>query len=91
MQACLDADRLNLWRAGKEPDLRFLFTRFARRPHVIKWAKGLAKSQVRYGDEPSEDHLLTWSQLVNIYRVSPAKLLQTLDAAAFDPASAGAS
>ena len=37
--ACLDSDRLNLWRVGKTPDPRFLSTEQARRPERIQWAR----------------------------------------------------
>jgi hypothetical protein len=39
--ACLDADRLNLWRVAKEPDPALLSTPYGRRPEVIRWARGL--------------------------------------------------
>ena len=35
---CWDADRLNLWRVGFEPDPRFLSTRAARSEERIAWA-----------------------------------------------------
>lgn len=42
---CWDADRLNLWRVGKEPDPRLLSTPEARRPERIAWARGLQRER----------------------------------------------
>lgn len=65
--ACLDADRLNLWRVGKEPDPDLLCTRFAARPEVIHWARRLCAG---YCGSRRNDALplLTWSELVSAYR-----------------------
>ena len=38
IQACWDADRLDLGRVGIRPDPRFLCTGYARRPEVIEAA-----------------------------------------------------
>ena len=38
---CWDADRLNLWRVGFEPDPRFLSTEAARSEERIAWAHNL--------------------------------------------------
>jgi uncharacterized protein len=38
---CWDADRLNLWRVGFEPDPRFLSTEAARSEERIAWARHL--------------------------------------------------
>jgi uncharacterized protein len=38
---CWDADRLNLWRVGFEPDPRFLSTEAARSKERIAWARDL--------------------------------------------------
>jgi uncharacterized protein len=38
---CWDADRLNLWRVGFEPDPRFLSTEAARNEERIVWAREL--------------------------------------------------
>lgn len=42
---CWDADRLNLWRVGFEPDPRFLSTRAARSEERIAWAYDLQQQQ----------------------------------------------
>ena len=38
VQACWDADRLDLGRIGIEPDARYLCTPLARDPEIIAWA-----------------------------------------------------
>ncbi len=43
IQACLDADRLDLGRVGIVPDAHFLSTPLAKMPETIEW--GLRKSQ----------------------------------------------
>ncbi len=42
---CWDADRLNLWRVGFEPDPRFLSTDAARSKERIAWARDLQQEQ----------------------------------------------
>jgi len=42
---CWDADRLNLWRVGFEPDPRFLSTRAARGDERNAWGRGLQQEQ----------------------------------------------
>ena len=42
---CWDADRLNLWRVGFEPDPRFLSTRAARSEERIAWGRDLQQEQ----------------------------------------------
>ena len=42
---CWDADRLNLWRVGFEPDPRFLSTEAARSKERIAWAYDLQQEQ----------------------------------------------
>lgn len=42
---CWDADRLNLWRVGFEPDPRFLSTQAARDEKRIAWAHGLQQER----------------------------------------------
>lgn len=42
---CWDADRLNLWRVGFEPDPRFLSTEAARSKERIAWAYDLQQGQ----------------------------------------------
>ena len=42
---CWDADRLNLWRVGFEPDPRFLSTRAARSDERIAWGRDLQQEQ----------------------------------------------
>ena len=41
VQACWDADRLDLWRVGIEPDPRYLSCEYAKNPHVIADARCL--------------------------------------------------
>jgi uncharacterized protein len=48
---CWDADRLNLWRVGFEPDPRFLSTEAARSEERIAWARNL------------QQETFTWEQL----------------------------
>jgi uncharacterized protein len=48
---CWDADRLNLWRVGFEPDPRFLSTEAARSEKRIAWARDL------------QHETFTWEQL----------------------------
>lgn len=69
---CLDADRLNLWRVGKEPDPSLLCTRFAARPDVIRWGRRLCAG---YCGTRRNDALpiLTWSQLVSAYHALASK------------------
>jgi uncharacterized protein len=42
---CWDADRLNLWRVGFEPDPRFLSTQAARSEEIIAWGRDLQQEQ----------------------------------------------
>jgi len=42
IQTCWDADRLDLWRAGIEPNLKFLYTSDAKKSETIIWAKNLS-------------------------------------------------
>jgi len=42
---CWDADRLNLWRVGFEPDPRFLSTEAARSEERIAWGRDLQQEQ----------------------------------------------
>ncbi len=39
IQTCWDADRLDLWRVGIEPDPKLLFTKEAKTPKIILMAK----------------------------------------------------
>lgn len=41
-QACWDADRLDLWRVGIQPQLRYLSTPYARKPSTQKRANQMA-------------------------------------------------
>ncbi len=41
IQACWDADRLDLWRADIEPDPQYLYTEVAKKSATIIWAKSL--------------------------------------------------
>jgi uncharacterized protein len=41
IQACWDADRLDLWRANIEPNPEFLYTESAKQSATIIWAKSL--------------------------------------------------
>lgn len=41
IQACLDSDRLDLWRAGIIPDPQYLYTEIAKKPETIAWSKTL--------------------------------------------------
>jgi uncharacterized protein len=43
VQACWDADRLDLGRVGTTPDPRYLCTSVARDPHLIAWADRRAR------------------------------------------------
>lgn len=52
---CWDADRLNLWRVGFEPDPRFLSTEAARSEGRIAWARNL-----------QQEHF-TWEQIFRAY------------------------
>ena len=45
---CWDADRLNLWRVGFEPDPRFLSTRAARSDERIAWGRDLQQDQLTW-------------------------------------------
>jgi len=49
---CWDADRLNLWRVGIEPDPAYLTTETARTPEAIAYGRELCDAQAR-GDLPS--------------------------------------
>ena len=42
VQACWDADRLDLGRLGKTPIPDYLGTEFAREPEIIAWASNRA-------------------------------------------------
>lgn len=46
---CWDADRLNLWRVGTEPDPRFLSTQPARDPELIRQARGFHDADYDWG------------------------------------------
>ena len=48
---CWDADRLNLWRVGIEPDPRLLSTQAAKSGERIAWARDL------------QEELFTWEQI----------------------------
>lgn len=68
--ACLDADRLNLWRVGKRPNPDLLCTVYGRRPEVIEWALRLCDGycprwKVRLDRKPVP--LLSWEQLLAAY------------------------
>ena len=52
---CWDADRLNLWRVGFEPDPRFLSTQAARSKERITWARDL------------QQETFTWEQLFRAF------------------------
>jgi uncharacterized protein len=41
VQTCWDADRLDLWRAGIEPNPKFMFTDVGRSSEMIEYAKSL--------------------------------------------------
>lgn len=41
IKACLDSDRLDLWRAGITPDPQYLYTEIAKKPETIAWSKTL--------------------------------------------------
>lgn len=43
--ACWDADRLDLWRIGRRPNLDLLSTAFAKQPAAINFAEALACDQ----------------------------------------------
>ena len=43
IQTCWDADRLDLWRIGIEPNPKFLFTKEAKNPEITRLAKHIAK------------------------------------------------
>ena len=47
---CWDADRLNLWRVGFEPDPRFLSTDAARSEERIAWARDLQQEHFAWKD-----------------------------------------
>ena len=55
---CWDADRLNLWRVGIEPSLRFLSTDESKRPERIQWAEEL------------QDVDYSWQQISEIYNLT---------------------
>lgn len=46
--ACWDADRLNLWRVGKEPDPALLSTAAAREPERIQRARALQRRELTW-------------------------------------------
>jgi uncharacterized protein len=52
---CWDADRLNLWRVGFEPDPRFLSTKAARSEERIAWAHDL------------QQETFTWEELFRAF------------------------
>jgi uncharacterized protein len=52
---CWDADRLNLWRVGFEPDPSFLSTEAARSKERIAWARNL------------QQETFTWEQLFRAF------------------------
>jgi uncharacterized protein len=52
---CWDADRLNLWRVGFEPDPRFLSTDAARSGERIAWARNL------------QQETFTWEELFRAF------------------------
>lgn len=71
--ACLDADRLNLWRVGKVPDPALLCTDFARRPDVCEWARNLCSTVWGFGDDAGAPHdlrILAWHELAEAYAVA---------------------
>jgi uncharacterized protein len=45
IRTCWDADRLDLWRDGIEPNPQYLFTEEAKKPATILWAKELLASE----------------------------------------------
>jgi uncharacterized protein len=47
---CWDADRLNLWRVGFEPDPRFLSTQAARSEERIAWARDLQQEHFAWNE-----------------------------------------
>jgi uncharacterized protein len=47
---CWDADRLNLWRVGIQPDPRFLSTQAARSEERIAWARDLQQEHFAWKD-----------------------------------------
>lgn len=52
IQACWDADRLDLWRVGIEPSPEYLCTPYARRMDVIDDAQSLLMEWPRKSDDP---------------------------------------
>lgn len=46
IQACWDSDRLDLWRAGIEPNPEYLYTEVAKKPETISWAKNLVLNSI---------------------------------------------
>ena len=48
--ACWDADRLNLWRVGIEPDPALLSTAAARSPGLIEWGRELQGQRYSWED-----------------------------------------
>jgi uncharacterized protein len=46
---CWDADRLNLWRVGKEPLPQYLSTPRAKNPETIEWARRLQVQDFPWG------------------------------------------
>ncbi len=60
VQACWDADRLDLGRVGKTLDRRYLCTDFAKEAHVMEWADERAWS----GFE--SDHAVQWLEWADV-------------------------
>ncbi len=58
---CWDADRLNLWRIGVEPDPELLSTEAARDSETITWARSL------------QDEACSWDGVIELYGMQTAK------------------
>lgn len=48
VQCCWDADRLDIGRCGKTPDVLWLGTRLAQEEHIRRWALKQARGRARY-------------------------------------------
>jgi hypothetical protein len=53
---CWDSDRLNLWRVGVQPSIRFLSTVPAWEPSRIEWTRKL------------QDQDIPWTRILDAYR-----------------------
>ena len=61
LRACWDADRLDLWRVGIEPDPQRLCTAHARKPEVLTRANRMAEGSFGFAWKPARQQSGTLS------------------------------